>query len=148
MEEPQVGSTGLGRTRAGSPGRRRGGTGRRQALRQGGQDDAVPEGKGVSLEAIQGKTKYEQHTLVQTRRTYGSTSKKMEAYCDHLRENNGSRLHWSRIKCMLIQSTKLGKHDAYEQNHNTVRLIENSDSTCPVRIHWSGAAGGETTMRK
>eukprot|EP00972_Heterocapsa_arctica_P000106 17148-Heterocapsa_arctica.AAC.1 len=121
----------------------------RQALRQGGQDDTGPEGKGVSLEAIHGKTKYGQHTMVQYRRTYGSTKRRMEAYCDHLRENIGSGLHWSRIKCMLIQSMKLeGKLAPAEQNHNTVILRESSDSKHPVRIHWSGAAGGETTKRK
>eukprot|EP00972_Heterocapsa_arctica_P062203 9169482-Heterocapsa_arctica.AAC.1 len=73
----------------------------------------------------------------------------MEAYCDHLRENIGSGLHWSRIKCVLIQSIQLeGKHEPAEHNHNTVRLRENSDSKYPVRIHWSGAAGGETTRRQ
>eukprot|EP00972_Heterocapsa_arctica_P111926 16428871-Heterocapsa_arctica.AAC.1 len=73
----------------------------------------------------------------------------MKAYCDHLRENIGSGLHWSRIKGILIQSIKLeGKHEPAEQNHNTVRLREISDSKHPVRMHCSGAAGGETTRRK
>eukprot|EP00972_Heterocapsa_arctica_P101170 14912966-Heterocapsa_arctica.AAC.1 len=46
---------------------------------------------------------------------------------------------------MLIQSIQSeGKHEPAEQNHNTVRLSEFSDSNHTVRIHWSGAAGGET----
>eukprot|EP00972_Heterocapsa_arctica_P029413 4329790-Heterocapsa_arctica.AAC.1 len=53
------------------------------------------------------KTKYGQHTVVQYRRTYGATERRMEAYCEHLRNNIRSGLHWSRIKCMLIQSIKL-----------------------------------------
>eukprot|EP00972_Heterocapsa_arctica_P062511 9215465-Heterocapsa_arctica.AAC.1 len=41
-----------------------------------------------------------------------------------------------------------GKLASAKQNHNTVMLREGSDSKYPPRIHWSGAAGGETTRRK